>query len=44
MSNHVIMVSAMNKLQLTYDDSKPLYAILGDDVAIANEPLAFNYQ
>jgi len=44
LTNHVIMVSAMNKLQLVYDDSKPLYAILGDDVAIANEPLAFNYQ
>jgi len=44
LTNHVIMGVAMNSLKLTYDDSKPLYAILGDDVAIANEPLAFNYQ
>jgi len=35
---------AINSLKLTYDDFKPLYAILGDDVAIANKPLAFNYQ
>jgi len=44
LTNHVIMGVAMNSLKLTYDDFKPLYAILGDDVAIANEPLAFNYQ
>lgn len=44
LTNHVIMAVAMQSSGLTYNDNEPLYAILGDDVAIANKPLAENYQ